>query len=98
MKMDHDALIIIDMQTALVEAHPYNEAVVIQNIKSLLQACRGKKIPVIYVQHNGSAGDELERGSRGWQIFKGIAPLPDEKVFEKQYNSAFPKYRVAGIS
>lgn len=87
--MSYDALIVIDMQTALVEEHPYNEAVVIQNIKNLLQACRARKIPVIYVQHDGGAGDELEHGSGGWKIYEKFMPLPDEKIFEKQYNSAF---------
>ncbi|MDK2966455.1 MAG: hypothetical protein PWP53_2067 [Lacrimispora sp.] len=33
----------------------------------------------------------MDRGSLGWTIYKDIAPLPDEKIFEKQYNSAFRK-------
>lgn len=87
--MNFDALIIIDMQTALVEAHPYNEATVIENIKRLLQVCRAKKIHVIYIQHDGGDGDELKHGSEGWKIYKEIAPLSEEKVLEKKYNSAF---------
>lgn len=87
--MNYDALIIIDMQTALVEAGPYNKAAVIENIAALLGACRAGQIPVIYVQHDGGAGDELEHGSAGWEIYRDIAPLPGEKVFEKRCNSAF---------
>lgn len=89
--MNYDALIIVDMQSALVEANPYNRAVVIENIKILLIACRKKGIPVIYIQHDGGNGDELEHGNDGWTIYKDIFPLPDEKIFEKQYNSAFRK-------
>lgn len=89
--MNYEALIIVDMQTALVGADPYNGAVVIENIKALLNACRKREIPVIYIQHDGGNGDELERGSSGWAIYKEIFPLPDEKIFEKQYNSAFRK-------
>lgn len=89
--MSYDALIIVDMQTALVEAEPYNRVTVIENIKVLLDSCRKKGIPVIYVQHDGGMGDELEQGSVGWTIYKDIAPLPDEKIFEKHYNSAFRK-------
>ncbi|HEX2927320.1 MAG TPA: cysteine hydrolase family protein [Ruminiclostridium sp.] len=89
--MNYKALIIVDMQTALVEAGPYNRAVVIKNIKALLNDCRKKKIPVIYVQHDGGNGDELEHGSAGWTIYKEIAPLPNEKIVEKHYNSAFRK-------
>ena len=89
--MNYDALVIVDMQTALVEAEPYNKVVVVENIKALLDFCRKKGIPVIYVQHDGEKGDEVERGSVGWTIYKDIAPLPDEKIFEKHYNSAFRK-------
>lgn len=49
--MNYDALIVIDMQqTALIEEHPYNEAVVIQNVnflfllssaKTNVEACEG---------------------------------------------------------
>ncbi|SHI22647.1 Nicotinamidase-related amidase [Sporobacter termitidis DSM 10068] len=87
--MNYDALIVIDMQTALIEEHPYNEAAVIENIKNLLGACRAKKIPVIHVQHDGGAGDALEHGGKGWEIWSALAPMPGEKIFEKQYNSAF---------
>jgi len=89
--MNYDAIIIIDMQTALVEAHPYNETMVIERISSLLKACRSRKIPVTYISHDGGAGDELEKGSAGWQIYGDIAPQTGEKIFDKQYNSAFRK-------
>ena len=89
--MSYDALIIVDMQTALVEAGPFNRVNVIENMKVLLDSCRKKGIPVIYIQHDGGMGDELEHGTVGWTIYKEIAPLPDEKIFEKQYNSAFRK-------
>lgn len=89
--MNYEALIIVDMQTALVGAEPYNRTVVIENIKALLNACRKREIPVIYIQHDGGNGDELEHKSTGWTICKEIFPLPDDKIFEKQYNSAFRK-------
>ena len=87
--MNYKVLIIVDMQSALVEAEPYNRAVVVENIKTLLTACRKREIPIIYIQHDGGAGDELEHGSIGWNIYQEIASLPNEKVFEKHYNSAF---------
>ncbi len=89
--MNYDALMIVDMQTALVEAEPYNRVTVIENIKVLLNTCRKKCLPIIYIQHDGGNGDELEHGSAGWAIYKEIAPMPDEKIFEKQHNSAFRK-------
>lgn len=87
--MTYDALIIIDMQTALVQEHPYNEERVIENIKALLALFREKKIPVIYIRHDGGKGDELEKGTKGWEIYSEIKPLEGEKIFDKNYNSAF---------
>jgi len=43
--MNYEALIVVDVQTALVEAGPYNKAAVVANIKELIQACRKQKIP-----------------------------------------------------
>lgn len=87
--MKYDALIIIDMQTALVNAHPYNEAGVLAGIRSLLERCRASGVPVIYVCHDSGPGDELELGSPGWQVAAPIAPEPGEKRFDKHFNSAF---------
>ena len=89
--MTYDALIIIDMQTALVQEHPYNEERVIENIKALLALFREKKIPVIYIRHDGGKGDELEKGTKGWEIYSEIKLLEGEKIFDKNYNSAFCK-------
>ena len=80
------ALLVIDIQTALIEAKPY----VVDNCLSVWQkaiaTCREKNIEVIYVRHND---DELLTGSHGWEIYEAIAPEVDEKIFDKHYNSAF---------
>jgi nicotinamidase-related amidase len=86
--MKHDAIIVIDVQKALVEEHPYQEEVFISNLQKLITACRNKGIQVIYIRH-GEAGSELEPGSQGWEIAEAISPKDGEKIFEKQYNSAF---------
>ena len=85
----YEALMIVDMQTALVAGHPWHETQVVQNIRALLQSCRRAGIPVIYVRHDGGKGDELERGTDGWQIDTSFATQPGEVIFDKQYNSAF---------
>lgn len=83
------ALIIIDMQTALLEAHPYDERTVVARIQRLLAECRKSGIPVIFVRHDGGAGDELERGCAGWEICSELAPKAGEKIIDKAFNSAF---------
>lgn len=87
--MCYDALLIVDMQNALTEGKPYRGAAVVENIRQLLLACRARGIPVVYVQHDGGAGDELEHGSAAWQIEKKLTPMPGDAIFEKKYNSAF---------
>ena len=87
--MRYDALLIIDMQTALVNAHPFHEKETIERINELSETCRKNKIPVIYVRHDDGEGEELEFGSDGWQIHESLAPNTGEKIFEKRFNSAF---------
>lgn len=89
--MEKAILLIVDMQKALVEAHPYHEKDVIENIKKLLDGCRKKEIEVIYVRHDDGEGSDLTREMDGWQIENQVAPLESEIIFEKEYNSAFVK-------
>ena len=87
--MSFDALIIVDMQVALVGRHPFNEVGVVRTISMLIAACRERGIPVLYVRHDGGMGDELQRGTPGWEICDALAPSPDDVVFDKRFNSAF---------
>lgn len=89
--MSKIALLVVDVQKALIEDHPYNERKVIDNIKRLISVARGNKKDVLYVRHNGEKNEGLEHGTYGWQIHDEIGPEKDGKVFDKQYNSAFFK-------
>ncbi|AKN31439.1 amidase [Clostridium carboxidivorans P7] len=89
--MSNIILMVVDVQNALIEKHPYNEKGVIENIKKLVSTARDNKKEVIYVRHDDGKGTELEKGTDGWQIYDEIAPNSDELIFEKQYNSAFHK-------
>ncbi len=87
--MSDVVLLVVDVQTLLVQSHPYHEQAVIRNIKQLIAGCRNKGIEVIYVRHDGGIGDEMERGTDAWQIYNEIKPENEDKIFEKEYNSAF---------
>ena len=87
--MEKVALLVVDVQNALVLAKPFAIEEVISNIKRLIKTCREKNIEVIYVQHNDKIGDELEPNSEGWKIYKEVSPNADEKIINKTYNSAF---------
>lgn len=89
--MEDTILLVVDVQTALMEEHPYNEEKVIENIQKLISYSRNKGIEVIYVRHDDGPGTELENNTRGWQIFDKVAPKDTDKIFEKNFNSAFRK-------
>lgn len=89
--MSKSVLMVVDVQTALIKEHPYNEHNVIGNISKLISAARRSGMEVLYVQHDDGQGTELEYGTEGWQIYPAAAPVMDEKIFSKKYNSAFHK-------
>ncbi|MEW9122462.1 MAG: cysteine hydrolase family protein [Thermotaleaceae bacterium] len=87
--MKNTALLVVDVQNALVLAKPFAAEEVIGNIKKLIKACRENGVEVIYIQHEDAAGGELEPNSEGWKIYKEIYPESGETVINKHYNSAF---------
>ena len=89
--MSRIVLLVVDVQNALIKAHPHNEQRVIENIKKLILTARDNKKEVLYVRHDDGKDTELEQGTDGWQIYDDIAPNNNELIFEKQFNSAFLK-------
>ncbi|MBY0755347.1 cysteine hydrolase [Clostridium sardiniense] len=89
--MSNIVLLVVDVQNALINEHPYNEERVIENIKKLILTARDNKKEVVYVRHDGGQGTEFENGTYGWQVYNEIVPNSNELIFEKQYNSAFYK-------
>lgn len=87
--MDHAALLIVDIQEALIADNPYQKEELIENIKRLKDTAQEVGMPVFYVRHDGGPGDELEKNTPGWQIYHEIAPMNGEPVFDKQFNSSF---------
>jgi nicotinamidase-related amidase len=87
--MKNTALLIVDVQNALVDEKPFNLNKTLFNIKELLDICRINGIEVIYIQHDGKEEDNLEPFSHGWDIHDSIYPKKGEKIIRKTYNSAF---------
>lgn len=92
--MEDTALLVIDMQTALVQENPYNINNLLKNIEHIITLCRDNSLEAIYIRHDGGADDELECGTKGWQIYKTLRPMSDEKIFEKKFNSAFKETKL----
>lgn len=89
--MSNIVLLVVDVQKALIDDHPYNEKKVIENIKKLILTARNSGQEVIYVRHDDGEGSELEKGKDGWQIYDEISPNIGEKIFDKKFNSTFIK-------
>ena len=89
--MKNTVLLVLDVQNAVIDNHPYNERRVMDNIKKLILNARKNNIGVIYVRHDAGVGTYLEKNSIGWQIHPDIKPSEDETIFDKKYNSAFYK-------
>ena len=82
--MPKTAMLVIDMQNALILEHPYDEKRLIKTISQMQKICRDKGIEVIFIRHEDNA---LVKGDSGFEIYSQVAP----KIFDKRYNSAFRK-------
>lgn len=86
---NNTALLIVDMQSGLVQDGLYHKAEILENVSKLIALCRQVGIEVDFVRHEGGRGSELAFGSEGWEIDSHYEPLPSEDIFDKMYNSAF---------
>jgi len=95
-----DALIVIDMQRGMFAdpaVQPHDGALVVARIAGLIETARRKNVPVIFVQHDGGAGDVLERGKPGFALCAEIVPVGDEPVLVKRFCSAFQETELAAL-
>lgn len=97
MNQKNTVVLIVDVQNALMEAHPFREEELTDNLKAIIHNARQRGMEVIYVRHDGGEGDELALGTQGWQIFDATAPQEGERIFEKRFNSAFKDTGLGGI-
>lgn len=83
------ALLVIDVQQALIDDHPVRKDEFLLNLSMLIGAAHQNDIEVIYVRHDGGSNDALAFGSSGWQLERSITPLESERIFDKRFGSAF---------
>lgn len=79
------ALLVIDVQNAVVEGAHARDAVV-ANIGRLVDKARQEHVPVVWIQHSD---DHLARGSDDWRIVPELAPGEAEPLVEKNYGDSF---------
>ncbi len=94
--MTATALLVIDLQRGMFAATtPYDGEAVLNRVAGLLDRARASGIPVLHVRHDGGSGDDLERGTPGWEIHPAVAPKDGEPIIDKDRCSAFRLHRSA---
>ncbi len=79
------ALIVIDVQTGVVDGTHERDSVV-ANIGTLVEQARRQPAPVIWVQQTD---DRLTVDSDAWQIVAELRPADDEPHIQKQWADSF---------
>ncbi len=82
-------LLITDIQTGITNdrLHEYNRF--LSAVGRLLSAARGSGIEVVYIRHDDGPGTVLEKGTPGYEVYSGFAPLEGERIFDKSVSSPF---------
>ncbi len=86
--MSDTALLVIDMQVALLE-EAYVGKEVIAHINALRDKARSTNTLIIYIQHSAADYEPMNLGAPGWQIHPDIAPHPDDLIIHKLASDAF---------
>ncbi|MBP2330067.1 nicotinamidase-related amidase [Kibdelosporangium banguiense] len=87
------ALLVVDVQNAVVEEAHERDAVV-ANIGSLVNKAREEQIPVVWVQHSD---EELVQGSEEWKIVPELVPGDTESIVGKNYGDSFEDTNLESI-
>lgn len=92
--MEGTALLIIDVQRAIIGIPAYDAEAVLDRLADLLTRARRAGVPVIHVQHEDA--DEFKRGTPGWEIDPAVAPWPGEPVIAKTECDSFYNTTLGG--
>jgi nicotinamidase-related amidase len=79
------ALLVVDVQTGVVEGAHRRDAVV-ANVVRLVERARRESVPVVWVQHSD---EELARGSERWRIVPELTRRDAEPLVEKSFGDSF---------
>ena len=82
-------LLVVDTQNLITNENLYNFNLFISNVEKIIDTARKNNIEVIYVRHDDGSESELTKGTDGFEIYEKFKPFKEEKIFDKQVNSAF---------
>jgi nicotinamidase-related amidase len=89
--MEGQALLIIDVQSALFQGPPVpHDAVnVLARINNLAARARAVGVPVLFVQHDGTQEDGLQPDSPGWHLHPALVRETRDLLVRKTACDAF---------
>lgn len=82
-------LLVIDTQRLITNEKLYKFNTFVSNVKEIINNARKNNIEVIYVRHDDGDGGELVKGTEGFEIYEEFKPIRGERIFDKNFNSAF---------
>ena len=86
--MRHSALLIIDVQNAIVDG-AYRAEAMLDVLGALATKARQAEAPVVYLQHNSASYPPMAKGAPGWEIHPAVAPLAGDLVIHKTASDGF---------
>jgi nicotinamidase-related amidase len=88
---EHIALLIIDVQQGLFATGtpPFEAEKVIDRINALTARARQAELPVIHIQQDGTAEDNLEPFTCGWELHRDLNTGPSDLRIRKTTCDAF---------
>ncbi|WP_252217431.1 cysteine hydrolase family protein [Clostridium sp. VAP41] len=82
-------LLVVDTQKLITNENLYKFNKFVSNVEKIIATARQNNIEIIYVRHDDGAENELTKGTEGFEIYEKFIPSKDEKIFDKEVNSAF---------
>lgn len=82
-------LLVVDTQKLITNAGLYQFELFESRVKELINHARKNSVEVIYIRHDDGVGNELTKGTEGFEIYDGFKPVDGELIFEKNVNSPF---------
>lgn len=82
-------LLVVDTQKLITTNTVYKFDEFEKRIKCLISCARQNNIEVIYIRHDDGPQEALTKGTDGFEIYDGFAPVSNEKIYDKTVNSPF---------
>ena len=70
-------LLVVDTQNLIMNNELYKFQVLVHRIRTLIEKARNNHIEVIYVRYDDGVGQELTKGTQGYEIYGDFRPMPD---------------------